>query len=98
MRKHESCQHVRLKLREYEMEPRRFMRPSKKKQAHDRTTRNQEEAVRTTALAVLVFGLVLVETDRGRAQATLPAAGVPGAVYLQVINQCNALHVPLVVE
>jgi hypothetical protein len=45
--------------------------------------------MRTTALAVVVFGLVIVQTDRGRAQATLPAAGVPGAVYLQVINQCN---------
>jgi hypothetical protein len=38
--------------------------------------------MRTTALAVVVFGLVIVQTDRGRAQATLPAAGVPGAVYL----------------
>ena len=45
--------------------------------------------MRTIALAVLVFGLVLVQTDRGRAQTTLPAAGTPGAVYLHVINQCN---------
>jgi hypothetical protein len=38
-------------------------------QAHYRT-RKQEEAMRMTTLAVLVFGLVIVQTDRGRAQAS----------------------------
>ena len=42
-----------------------------------------------TALATLVVGFLLAQSDRGRAQATLAPAGTAGAVYLQVINECR---------
>jgi hypothetical protein len=45
--------------------------------------------MRTAILAVLVLGFTLAQSDRGRAQATLPPAGTPGAIYLHVINQCR---------
>ena len=45
--------------------------------------------MRTTILAVLVVGFMLAQSGRGRAQATLPPTGTPGAVFLQVVNQCN---------
>jgi hypothetical protein len=45
--------------------------------------------MRTAILAVLVLGFTLAQSDRGRAQATLPSAGTPGAIYLHVINQCR---------